>query len=170
MKRIIKTYIAYLLMGDIMKIDFKKLLISIGIPLIVGLVSGLISMPFMDFDQLVNPPLSPPGWLFPIVWTILYILMGISFYIIWESKDSSSDNAYLIYFLQLFVNFFWSIFFFVFKLRLFSIFWLILLISLIILMIIKFYSINKTSGLLQIPYLLWCLFATYLNVGIYLLN
>lgn len=157
-------------MGDIMKIDFKKLLISIGIPLGVGLISGLISMPFMDFKELIKPPLAPPGLLFPIVWTILYILMGISFYIIWRYKNNNNDDAYLIYFLQLFVNFFWSIFFFVFKLRFFSIFWLILLVSFIILMIIKFYSINKTAGLLQIPYLLWCLFATYLNVGIYLLN
>lgn len=153
-----------------MKINFKSLIISILIPLIVGGISGLVSMTFMDYGNFIQPPLAPPGWLFPIVWTILYILMGISFYLILESNSYDKDNAYVLYFLQLFVNGLWSIFFFVLKWRLFSSIWLALLIVLIVIMIIKFYKINKTAGLLQIPYLLWCLFAIYLNIGVYLLN
>ncbi len=153
-----------------MKINFKSLIISILIPLIVGGISSLISMPFMDYGNLIQPPLAPPGWLFPIVWTILYILMGISFYLILESDSYDKDEAYIVYFLQLFVNGLWSIFFFVLKWRLFSSIWLVLLIVLIVIMIVRFYKINKTAGLLQIPYLLWCLFALYLNIGVYLLN
>lgn len=153
-----------------MKINFKSLIISILIPLIVGGISSLISMPFMDYGNLIQPPLAPPGWLFPIVWTILYILMGISFYLILESDSYDKDDAYVVYFLQLFVNGLWSIFFFVLKWRLFSSIWLALLIVLIAIMIIRFYKINKLAGLLQIPYLLWCLFAIYLNIGVYLLN
>jgi len=152
------------------KINWKRLIISILIPLAVGIISGLISMPFMDFSEVIQPPLAPPGWLFPIVWTILYTLMGVSFYLILETYNYDKDTSYIVYFTQLFVNGLWSIFFFVFKWRLFSSIWLILLIILIIVMIIKFYKINKVAGLLQIPYLLWCLFALYLNVGIYLLN
>ena len=152
------------------KENLKKLIISIIIPLSIGTISGLISMPFMDFDQVIQPPLAPPGWLFPIVWTVLYTIMGISFYLILKSNYYDKDCAYLVYFSQLLVNGLWSIFFFVFKWRLFSSLWLILLIILIIIMIIKFYKINKLAGLLQIPYLLWCLFALYLNIGIYILN
>jgi tryptophan-rich sensory protein len=152
------------------KINWKRLIISLLIPLAVGIISGLISMPFMDFNKVIQPSLAPPGWLFPIVWTILYTLMGISFYLILETDNYDKDTSYVVYFIQLFVNGLWSIFFFVFKWRLFSSFWLILLIVLIITMIVKFYKINKLAGLLQIPYLLWCLFALYLNIGIYLLN
>lgn len=152
-----------------MKINYKTLIICILIPLVVGLVSTLVSMPFMDYDVLINPPLAPPGWLFPIVWTILYILMGISSYLVLEN-NIDSDDAIKVYLLQLFVNGIWSIIFFVLKARLLSAIWLILLIILIITMIIRFYKINKTAGLLQIPYLIWCLFALYLNIGIYLLN
>lgn len=152
------------------KINFKRLVISLLIPLAIGTISGLISMPFMDYGELIQPPLAPPGWLFPVVWTILYILMGISFYLILETESYDKDSSYVLYFLQLLVNGLWSIFFFVFKLRLFSSIWLLLLIALVILMIIHFYKINKVAGLLQIPYLLWCIFALYLNIGVYLLN
>lgn len=152
------------------KIDWKALIVCILIPLAVGGISSLISMPFMDYNKLIQPPLAPPGWLFPIVWTILYILMGISSYIILESNSSDKESALKIYFIQLIINGFWTIFFFALKWRLFSSLWLILLIIFIILMIVRFYKINKTAGLLQIPYLLWCLFALYLNIGIYILN
>lgn len=152
------------------KINIKALIVSILIPLAVGGITGLITMPFMDYGELINPPLSPPGWVFPVVWNILYILMGISFYLIYESNDLDKESSYIIYFLQLIVNGLWSIFFFVFKWRLFSSIWLFLLIVLVIVMIIKFYKINKVSGLLQLPYLLWCIFAFYLNIGFYILN
>lgn len=152
------------------KINLKRLIISLLIPLGVGTISGLISMPFMDYGKLIQPPLAPPGWLFPIVWTILYILMGVSFYLILETNNYDKDSSYIVYFLQLLVNGLWSIFFFVFKWRLFSCIWLLLLIVLVIIMIIRFYKVNKVAGLLQLPYLLWCIFALYLNIGIYLLN
>ncbi|MBQ7136980.1 MAG: tryptophan-rich sensory protein [Bacilli bacterium] len=152
------------------KVNFKRLIISLLIPLSVGTISGLISMPFKDYGVLIQPPLAPPGWLFPVVWTILYILMGISFYLILESNSYTEDSVYVVYFSQLLVNGLWSIFFFAFKWRLFSIFWLLLLIVLIVVMIEKFYKINKWAGLLQTPYLIWCCFAIYLNIGIYLLN
>jgi len=152
------------------KINFKKLVISLLIPVSVGTISGLISMPFMDYGKIIQPPLAPPGWLFPIVWTILYILMGICFYLMLEAKPYNKEGAYIVYFLQLLVNGLWSIFFFVFKWRLFSIFWLLLLIIFVVVMIERFYKANKWAGLLQIPYLIWCCFAIYLNIGIYLLN
>ena len=142
---------------------------SILIPLVVGGIVGLITSSFMDYMELKQPFLAPPGFIFPIVWTILYTLMGISYGIL-KSNNLTDSETDLIYYLQLGVNALWSIFFFVFKWRLFSFFWIILLAILVILMIIKFYSKNKIAGLIQIPYLLWILFASYLNLSIYLLN
>jgi len=123
----------------------------------------------MDYEALEKPFLAPPSILFPIVWTILYILMGISYGIL---KDNSLIDSEInsIYYAQLFVNALWPIFFFVFKWRLFAFLWIILLAILVFTMIRKFYQKNKVSGLLQIPYLIWTLFATYLNLGIYFLN
>ena len=145
--------------------NFKKLFISILIPLIVGGIVAFITMPFMDYKSLEQPPLSPPSFLFPIVWTILYVLMGISAYLV-----SKKNDIPVIYYIQLGVNALWSIIFFIFKWRLFAFIWIILLIILVILMIIHFYKIDKAAAYLQIPYLLWILFASYLNLGIYLLN
>lgn len=142
---------------------------SILIPVIVGGIVGLITSRFIDYNSLQKPPFSPPGIAFPIVWTILYILMGISYGIL-KSKEQVDDEINFIYYLQLGVNALWSIFFFVFKWRLFSFLWIILLAVLVILMIIKFYNKNKTAGLIQLPYLLWVLFASYLNIGFYILN
>lgn len=148
---------------------FKTYAKSILIPLIVGGVIGLIISGSIDYDSLQKPPLAPPSILFPIMWTILYILMGISYGIL-KDKTLVNKEINLIYYIQLFVNALWPIAFFVLKWRLFAFFWIILLAILIIIMIIKFYKKNKLSGLLQIPYLLWTLFATYLNLSIYLLN
>jgi len=142
---------------------------SIAIPLIVGGVIGAITSSSMENMELIQPPFAPPGFLFPIVWTILYTLMGISYGIL-KSNDLTDFETDLIYYLQLGVNALWSIFFFVFEWRLFSFFWIILLAILVILMIVKFYSKNKVAGLLQIPYLLWILFAGILNLSIYFLN
>ncbi len=152
------------------KID-KSLVISIIIPLIVGLVSFLISMSGMsEFNNLVKPSLAPPGFIFPIVWTILYTLMGYSSYLIYESNDYHSDCCLKIYLLNLFVNFLWSPIFFGLNLRLFGLIWIILLVLVVSYMIWCFYKVNKKAAYLQIPYLVWCLFATYLNLSFYLLN
>ncbi len=145
--------------------NWKKLIVNILIPLVVGGIVAFIMMPFNDYESLKQPFLAPPAILFPIVWTILYILMGISAYLI-----SKKESIPLIYYVQLFVNALWSIIFFVFKLRLLAFFWLVLLIILVILMIIRFSKTDKTAAYLQIPYLLWTIFAGYLNLAVYLLN
>jgi len=142
---------------------------SILIPVIVGAIIGAITSGSIEYNSLVQPALAPPSILFPIVWTILYILMGISYGIL-ESKSLVNPEIKFIYYLQLFVNAMWSIIFFIFEWRLFAFIWILILILLVIMMIIKFYNQNKIAGLLQIPYLLWILFASYLNLSIYLLN
>lgn len=142
---------------------------SILIPIIVGGIVGLIISKFIDYNSLVKPYLAPPSIVFPIAWSILYVLMGVSYGIL-KSNNLTNKEIDLIYYIQLGVNALWSIFFFVLKWRLFSFIWIIALAILIILMIIKFYDKNKIAGLLQIPYLLWVLFASYLNIAIYILN
>ena len=142
---------------------------SILIPLVLGGIVGIIISKFIDYDSLQKPPFSPPSILFPIVWTILYILMGISHGML-KSNGVIDRKTNEIYYLQLLVNLIWPIAFFVIKSRLFSVIWIILLAVLVFIMIIKFYKKNKTAGLLQIPYLIWTLFATYLNIGVYILN
>ncbi len=148
---------------------FKHYAKSILFPVILGGLVGLIISGSMDYKSLNQPPLSPPSILFPIVWTILYILMGVSYGILKEQSlvDESINQIYIF---QLIVNLLWPIFFFVFKWRLFAFFWIILLAILVGVMIYSFYNKNKLSGLLQIPYLVWTLFATYLNLGVYILN
>lgn len=150
-------------------LKFKIYLKSILIPVIVGAIVGFITSSFIDYNSLVQPPLAPPSILFPIVWSILYVLMGISYGIL-ESNSLVDSDINLIYYLQLFVNALWSIFFFVLKWRFFAFLWILLLLVLVVIMIIKFYRKNKISGFLQIPYLLWVTFATYLNFAIWLLN
>ncbi len=142
---------------------------SILIPVIIGGLVGLIISGAIDYNTLQKPFLSPPSILFPIMWTILYILMGVSYGIL-ESKSLNDSKSKIIYYSQLFVNAMWSIFFFLLKWRLFSFIWILLLDVLVIVMILNFYKKNKISGLLQIPYLLWIIFASYLNLSIYLLN
>ena len=142
---------------------------SILIPVIVGGIVGFLTSKFIDYETLQKPLLSPPGSLFPIMWTILYILMGIS-YAILNTNKLVSQKINVIYYLQLAVNALWSIIFFIFKWRLFAIIWIILLDILVIIMIKKFYKKNTWAGLLQIPYILWTSFATYLTIGIYILN
>jgi tryptophan-rich sensory protein len=148
----------------------SALIISILIPLAIGSFSALISGNMSMYSSLNKPELSPPAFIFPIVWTILYILMGVSSYIVYSSNNPNTRNALKIYVLQLFFNFCWSIFFFGFSQYLFAFLWLIVLIILIIIMIKQFYKISPIAAYLQIPYLLWCMFAAYLNFIIYLRN
>ncbi len=156
-----------------MTIKLKPLLINLFIPLAVGGLSALLTMNSMEsFEKINQPPLSPPGWLFPVVWTILYILMGISAYLVTtgSATDKQKRNAFIVYGIQLFFNFLWSIIFFNREDYLFAFVWLVILWVLIIANIILFYRISKPAGLLLIPYLLWVTFAGYLNFAIYLLN
>ena len=142
---------------------------AILVPLIVGGVVGIVISGAMDYNSLEKPSLAPPAIVFPIVWTIIYILMGISYGRL-KVKELTNEKIDFIYYTQLVINALWSIFFFVFKWRLFSFFWILLLIVFVIWMIIEFYKKDKVAGLLQIPYLLWILFASYLNLSFYILN
>ena len=149
----------------------KEEIISLIVPLLGGFLSGLISMTgFKEFNSLVKPFLSPPGFIFPIVWTILYVLMGIGSYLIYSSNDYHSSCCLKIYLINLFVNFLWSPIFFGLNLRLFALIWIIILDIIVVYMIFCFFKVNKKAAYLQIPYLIWSLFATYLNLAFYLLN
>ena len=148
---------------------FLNYLLCIAIPVVVGAVVGLIMNAHIDYTVLKQPPLAPPSIAFPIVWTCLYILMGVSMGIL-KDKELLDKSACVVFGIQLLVNALWSIIFFVWKLRLLAIFWIILLLALVVFMIYKFITKNKVAGLLQIPYLCWCTFATYLTVAFYILN
>ena len=156
------------------RINWPKLLLIVAICEGVGILSGLLAGNQREFySSLIKPPFSPPGFAFPIVWTILYAMMGIAFYfVISSARGSYSDHkATVIYFiLQLIVNFFWSIIFFRFEALLAAAVAIILLDLLVIITMSLFRIINKLSFWLMIPYLVWILFATYLNVGVVILN
>ena len=155
------------------RINIKSLVISIAIPLALGGLSALITMGSMqDFEALNKPPLSPPGWLFPVVWTFLYILMGVASYLVLESKSPTADKkrALTLYFLQLGFNFFWSIIFFTLGAYEIAFMWLVILFVLILATAKRLWRINTLAGVLMIPYALWVAFAGYLNLVISRLN
>lgn len=149
-----------------MKLSRK--LFYLFLPVILGSVVGFIISGSIDYNQLVQPPLAPPSWLFPVMWTIIYLLMGISYYLL--KLDNDNECLSRVYYLQLGVNLLWSIIFFLFKLRLLACIWIIILDILVCLMIYWFYNTKKISGYLNILYMVWILFATYLTIGIYVLN
>lgn len=151
-------------------INLKTLLISILIPNTAGIIANLLGNSKMGFEQINQPAFTPPNIVFPIVWIILYSLMGISSYIIYTSNNKNKKNALIIYSIQLLINTFWTLFYFNLKWFLFSFIWILLLIIFVILMFYKFYKINKTAAYLQIPYILWLIFAAILNFNVYLLN
>lgn len=152
----------------------KPYVISVLIALAVGGLSALVTRESMDiYSQIVRPRLAPPGYIFPIVWTILFVLMGISSALVYvKAKESPTiqKTGLGVYALQLAVNFFWSVLFFNFQAFLVSFLWLILLWILIVIMILRFHKISPLAAYLQIPYLLWVTFAGYLNWMIYMLN
>lgn len=142
---------------------------SILVPLIVGGIIGFLTSGAMEYSMLKQPAFAPPGILFPIVWTILYTLMGVSYGIL-KVNNQTDEKINFIYYFQLVVNALWSIIFFILKWRLFAFLWILLLIVSVIIMIIRFFDKNKIAGFLQIPYLIWISFAAILNLAIYLLN
>ena len=153
-----------------MKIQWKKLILCLAVPLAVGGLSALLTRTGMESFGLINKPsLTPPDWLFPIVWTILYLFMGIASYLVFIS-EKPNRNALTLYSIQLAFNFFWSILFFNLKLYLFSFLWLIVLWLLIAATSVLFRQIAKPAWYFMLPYLLWVAFAGYLNFAIYLLN
>lgn len=152
-----------------MKINFKQLFLII----ILTFIIGSFFVPFVDmniYKEVIRPKFSPPSIVFPIVWSILYILMSISLYMVLKSSNNNQKSSLKIYIIQLLINSTWTLIFFGFNNFLLGIIWIILLIILVITMLIIFYDKNKLAGLLQIPYLIWLIIALYLNIGIYLLN
>lgn len=152
----------------------KPYIISIIISLGTGIISALLTRGNMNlYEEISTPALSPPSILFPIVWTILYVLMGVSAALIYNSIYIDSDKrvkALSTYGLSLIVNFFWSIIFFNMRMYFFAFIWLILLWVLVLKTILEYWEINKAAAIIQIPYLLWVTFAGYLTFSIYLLN
>ena len=146
------------------------LLRSVLIALLAGAIGGLIGGTAGFDDVLIKPPLTPPGWGFPGVWTVLYVLMGIAAWMIGKSEDGDAASSLRLYRIQLIVNVLWPLLFFRLSLRLLALLWLLSLIALIVLTIRRFYAIRPTAAFLLLPYLAWCLFAAYLNLGFYLLN
>ena len=155
-----------------MKIQWKKLLPCLAIPLAVGGLSALISGGMGNYAQLNQPPLAPPGWVFPVVWSILFLLMGYASYrVLTAGADKQQTvSALLVYAGQLALNFAWSPVFFGLEFRL-TAFWILVSLWLVIYAtIVKFNKIDERAGDLLLPYLLWVTFAGYLNIGVYFLN
>lgn len=153
------------------KFSLTDLLIFIVSTELVGAFSALISGDFNSiYTEIIKPPLSPPAWLFPAVWAVLYAIMGISAYMIYRSNNHLSEKAFKIYIIQLAVNFSWSIIFFKFRLMTVAAVVAVLLALLVGLMIYMFGKIKKSAGLINIPYLLWSIFASYLAIGTAILN
>lgn len=157
----------------VLKINYKELIKNLAIPLLVGFASGILTQGGVEsFSQTAAKPLfMPPDWLFPLVWTILYILMGIASYIV-QTQGSAYETktARVLYLIQLFFNFCWSFIFFTFEAYLLAFVWIIILLALIIATTIEFGKISKAASYLMIPYIIWVTFAAVLNFSIYLLN
>ncbi len=156
-----------------MKNKILLLVECIALPLLVGILAAALTRGgIRGFAEVQQPPLSPPAILFPIVWTILYVLMGVGSYLVLTSNGSKEEirSALSVYIWQLLVNFLWPTFFFNLKWYLFSFFWLVLLWILVFIMLKRFYRVSKVAAYINIPYLVWLTFAGYLNLGVYFLN
>lgn len=155
------------------KIKWSDMIIFVVSAELVGALAGILAgNSFSFYKELVKPPLSPPGWVFPLTWAVLYALMGISTYIIHTSdaEDDEKRSAFIIYGAQLAVNFFWTIAFFRLRSIGLSVGVILLLLILIAAMILRFRRVSKAAAYLNIPYLLWTIFAAYLDIGVLVLN
>jgi tryptophan-rich sensory protein len=156
-----------------MKKNYKTLAVSLVIPLFVGAVSFLLSMKgILGYGEFAKPPLSPPAWLFPIAWTVLYLLMGVSSYLVYtRAKDENRlREGLVLYGLSLFLGLLWSPIFFSLKMYFLAFLWLSSLLGIVISTAVSFYRIYKPAGLLLVPYVIWIAFAGYLNIMIAILN
>ena len=154
-----------------MVLKWKSFLYSFVITFIFAILGGIVTYIGMPrFENAQQPPLSPPAFLFPIVWTILFLLMSVSAAVIYDSDDETSAKALFIYTVQLTLNFWWCVLFFGFRLYFVSFIWLLILLLTVFIMTVLFFRINKFSGLIQIPNMLWLAFAAYLNFGVWFLN
>ena len=152
-------------------IKLKSLLWNLFIPLAGGAIVGFLTKNSMNvYNNVARPALAPPPIVFPIVWSILYVLMGISSYLIYESKSIYKEKSLYVYYIQLILNFTWPIVFFSGKMFLVAFFILLLLWGMVIWMTGLFYKVKPVAAYLQIPYLIWLGFAAYLNLSIGFLN
>ena len=149
----------------------KKLLVgSILFTNILGFIFGLISRP-SSFSGVAQPGFVPPSWVFIVVWIVIYTILGISFYLILQSRESRDRKwSIILYFVNLVFNYLWVVWFFNFKLFLFAYIWLIVLIGITIAMIYFFYRVNKWAGIINVPYLVWLVFASIINIFVFYLN
>lgn len=153
-----------------MNTQIKNILPFLLFPLAVGAFAALLTTGSMEaYADLCQPPLSPPGWVFPVVWTILYLLMGFAAYLVANSGKCTNNDLFF-YILQLFFNFLWSIWFFNCEWYLFAFFWLAALWLLIFATIKSFGAVSPVAANLMLPYLAWVTFAGYLNLGVHFLN
>ena len=151
----------------------KALIIGLLIPLAVGGLAAWLTMDSMaQFAALAQPPLSPPGWVFPVVWTVLYLLMGWASFLVWKSDAPQAEKtrALGLYGAQLAVNFAWPLLFFRAGLYGFALVWLVILLVLVVETVLAFRRIDRRAVWLLAPYHLWLLFAAYLNAGVWMLN
>ena len=149
----------------------KTTILFLAIPLLTGGLSAFLSREGMKaLQSLRQPSWAPPMWLFPVVWTLLYLLMGYGAARVWNTRRRGRGDAVFLFGAQLFVNFGWSIFFFAWGVRLFAFFWLLLLIVLAVIMVLRFDALRTAAAVLQLPYLVWLCFAMYLNLSVWLLN
>ena len=152
-------------------IKLKPLLVNLLISLGTGGLAALLTRGSMEqYGDLKQPPLSPPGWVFPVVWSILFTLMGVAAYLVWMRDSTGRNGALALYGVQLALNFFWPLFFFNLQNYALAFFWLLALWLFILLTTLRFFKETPAAGWLMIPYLLWVTFAGYLNAGVWLLN
>lgn len=151
-------------------INWKRLIIITLVTFVVGSFFSWFLMNSMESFKELEKPINIPAILFPIVWSVLYLLMSISYYMITKTDSVKKQSAIIWYVIQLIINSLWSLIFFGFEAYLLAFIWIIILLVSVIIMMVKFYNINKFASYINIPYVLWILFASYLNLGIYLLN
>ncbi len=150
------------------KIEWKPLLFFLVYTLGLAALGAWLGR--ADTSGLVKPPLTPPDWLFPVVWTVLYTAMAVAAYLVFVSNDIDRSEALRLYLLQILVNVLWPLFFFRLEWRLFAFLWLLLLLALAALTTLRFKPISRTAAALMLPYMAWLIFAGYLNFAFYLLN
>ena len=149
---------------------WRTYLFTILPTLLGGFLAGRLSGSGAGYEDLVKPPLSPPAGVFPLVWTVLYLLMAIGMAMAWNAEPARAKPARNSYLLQLAVNLLWPFFFFRWGMRDFAAAWLLLLIVLVLAMLLSFKTLDATAARLNIPYLLWLVLAAWLNMSVYLLN
>lgn len=155
------------------KVRVGVLIVSLLIPLAVGIFSAFLTSSDMESYEVFNKPLlAPPGWVFPIAWTILYILMGVASYLVYTSDADPviKRKALTFYAAQLILNFFWSTLFFTYCVYLISLIWLLAMWLLVLICIIKFYQISRPASYMMVPLFLWSTFAAYLNLAYFIMR